>query len=222
MLEIVIDDDYSFYANGLKAILHDLFFPELDDGTLLCNNSIADDISTADIIIKSFSMGEICTCQPLFRSRKHNSLLIGLYDENQNPDFSPLPLCIRDILYIKRSESLAVVKRTILEGWFKSQQCSRRHFSCAGCRHRTLSSQQANVATLFFLEESVESIARIMKISTKTVCAHKRILMKNFHLKSDQDLLYFLNKLNGKLHTPNIFSERLSTLRRTKESLRET
>lgn len=179
-----------------------IFFNEMD----------SDSISQADIIVKSFSAGERFLCQPVMKMRQRGCLVIGIYHGSIAPTCDGLPLCFSNTVFINRSESLEKIKELVFLGMQRSQQ-ETQHPSkqnCLVCKHQTLTLQQAGVATRFYLGEETHTIARKMKISAKTVCSHKYVIMKKFNLGTDQDLLILLNLLKSQLISPNIFKEYLN------------
>lgn len=208
-MNVVFDDNYTLYRTGMEWLLMDLFggsepiyFSAMD----------SDSITHADIIVKSFSAGERFLCQPVMKMRQQGCLVIGICDGSTAPTGGGLPLCFSNTVFINRSESLDKIRELVFHGMQRSlletQHPSKQN--CLACNHQTLTLQQASVATRFYLGEETHTIARKMKISTKTVSSHKYIIMKKFNLGTDQDLLILLNLLKSQLISPNIFKAYLN------------
>lgn len=86
-------------------------------------------------------------------------------------------------------------------GWEHRLEASLEYsqFNCFSCHHRTLTSQQLLVAAHFYCGHNLQQTADILNISPKTVGAHKYMIMSNFNLHTDYQLLNFLNVfLQGK------------------------
>lgn len=66
---------------------------------------------------------------------------------------------------------------------------------CLQCKYRALSPQQLTIAKYLLHGKDNVGIAKSLKLSVKTVSAHKRLMMSKFNLNSDCELLQFLNNL---------------------------
>ncbi|MCS2153359.1 LuxR C-terminal-related transcriptional regulator [Scandinavium goeteborgense] len=211
MLQIVIDDKNTLYRKGLEILLA-LIFPGKEGASVDFLSLTEAHVAIADIIVKNFEPGESYICNPILRDRKPASLLVGIYEGETNPHIGELPLCVNNIVFINRSESLIKTRAAIVRGWESSTLAGYKNIrrNCQGCLHRTLSPQQVKVAAHIYRGYNPEKIASDLQLNVKTVCAHKRMIMTKFNLYSDCELLHFLNGLKNQKLTPNLFSECLA------------
>ncbi|MFP2238169.1 helix-turn-helix transcriptional regulator [Pseudescherichia vulneris] len=211
MLQIVIDDKNTLYRKGMEILLEQIFLRE--EGELVEFLPLTEDhVATADVIVKNVEPGESYICNPVLRDRKAVSLLIGIYEGAGNPYFGELPLCVNNMVFINRAESLSKTRALIVRGWENSALCASKNIirNCQRCLHRTLSPQQVKVAAHFYFGHNPEETALDLQLNVKTVCAHKRMIMTKFNLYSDCELLHFLNGLKKQQLMPNEFSECLA------------
>ncbi|MDX6018761.1 LuxR C-terminal-related transcriptional regulator [Scandinavium sp. V105_16] len=211
MLQIVIEDKNTLYRKGMEILLEQIFLRE--EGEWVEFLPLTEDhVAVADVIVKNFEPGESYICNSVLRGRKSASLLIGIYEGDTNPHFGELPLCVNNIVFINRAESLSKTRALILRGWDNRAQTAPRNSrqTCQGCLHRTLSPQQVKVAAHFYRGYNPEKTASDLQLNVKTVCAHKRMIMTKFNLYSDCELLHFLDGLKNQKLTPNVFSEFLA------------
>lgn len=211
MLQIVIGDKNTLYQKGMENFLEQIFLHE--EGRLIELLTLTEaHVAIADIIVKYFEPGESYICNPILRERKPDSLLLGIYEGNTNPHIGELPLCVNNIVFINRAESLIKTRAAIVRGWGDSTLagCKNIRRNCQYCLHRTLSPQQVKVAAHFYRGYNTEKIASDLQLNVKTVYAHKRMIMTKFNLYSDCELLHFLNGLKDQKLTQNLFSECLA------------
>lgn len=208
MINIVIEDEYTFYRIGMEWLLAGLFGRDKHEG-VHCSTLNEDNVADADIIVKKFVTGESVLCQSLLKARKKNSLVIAVHEGDFPIHNTNLPLCLNNTVFIQRSESLSNVQERIFQGW---EKCSLTTFypvitNCFECKHQTLTPQQISVAAHFFLGEGTQHIAKKMNINGKTVSSHKYSIMAKFNLKTDQDLLTLLRLLRERVGATNSFDE---------------
>ncbi|MGL4430249.1 MAG: helix-turn-helix domain-containing protein [Silvania sp.] len=207
MLSIVIEDNNTFYRQGMTLFLESIFTAR-SDVYIKQSKLTKENIAKADIIIKNFVAGESSTCQLAFYNRKKNSLVIGISEGISSPVYAGLPLCINDIVFIRRSDPLSKLKTQILNGWKCTTAEAGAHFKpgCAHCHHRMLSPQESKVAAYIFQGERIPTISQAMNIDVKTIYAHKHRVMAKFNLRSDYELFTFLTHLKNKKHPMAAFS----------------
>ena len=207
MLKIVIEDFYTLYKNGMELMLENIFHHENAAAIEMLDFS-EENISVADVIIKYFHAGESYICHSALKRRKPQSLLIGLYD-GEGISSAPLPLCLKDTIFLHRSESITKVKRAIVNGWQDCSTESKREseHDCQRCKHRTLSPQQIKVAAHFYRGEIPALVGDYLDISPKTVGAHKCKIMSKFNLHSDYELLNFLHQWLKQKQMKDLFQE---------------
>jgi len=211
MLQIVMSDKNTTYQKGMEILLENIFLHE--EGKLVEFLTLTEaNVAIADIIVKYFEPGESYLCNPILRNRKATSLLIGIYQGTNKPHIGEMPLCVNNMVFINRTESLSKTRVLIVRGWENSTKTAYKNIrrNCQSCLHRTLSPQQVKVAAHFYRGFNTEKIASDLQLNVKTVCAHKRMIMTKFNLYSDCELLHFLNGLKNQMLTPNSFSECLA------------
>lgn len=203
MLNIVVDDSDSLYRNGMEMFLEELFLEE-QNGPVLFDSLSKTNATQADVIVKSFVAGAEYICQPILKFRSKPGLIIGLYSGDKSPYHNELPLCIKNIVFINRSESLNSTREQIVNAWNESIQNpkSLQSKKCLQCKYRTLTPQQLTIAKYMLQGNDIIEIADLLEINVKTVSAHKRLMMNKFDLKSDCELLQFLSNL--KMHNPPV------------------
>lgn len=199
MLNIAIEDSNTLYRNGFELFIEKLLRNEASSSiefqTLTRINAIE-----ADIIVKEFSAGAQFICQSELKYRTKPGLIIGIYDAEKKPHHKKLPLCIKDIIFISRSESLSSARETISTAWQetkampKSPHCNK----CAQCKYLRLTPQQILIAKALLHGEDILKISQKLNISIKTASAHKRLIMSKFNLRNDCELLFFLKILKEK------------------------
>jgi DNA-binding CsgD family transcriptional regulator len=203
MLNIAIDDADSLYRNGMEILLEELFLEEQKEPVQFDHLTKVNAIQ-ADVIVKSFVAGAEYICQPMLKYRSKPGLIIGIYDGDKSPYHEGLPLCIKNIVFVSRSEPLSTAREQVIQAWKDNIEnpealpCKK----CLKCKYRTLTPQQMMIAKYLLRGNDIIDIAKLLDINVKTVSAHKRLMMSKFNLSSDCELLHFLNNL--KKHNPPI------------------
>lgn len=197
MFKILIHESDLMFLSGMQYFLSDYFKTMLGKEPEFLTDYTADNIAIADVIILSLCKGERYTCFPELRVRR-KGIIIGLVDEEDKSSRSPS--CFADIVYIMRRASIKEITWKLTVAWQKSLMNNgfSRHKSCLGCHHLTLTQQQEEIITGLYQGRSVKEVATKMNINYKTVTAHKYIVMRKFSLKSDYDLLRFIDRLRDK------------------------
>ncbi|MGB3251997.1 LuxR C-terminal-related transcriptional regulator [Buttiauxella gaviniae] len=203
MLNVAIDDSDSLYRNGMEIFLEELFLKEQDESVQF-NKLTKLNATQVDVIIKSFVPGAEYICQPILKYRSKPGVIIGIYDSEKSPYHDELPLCIKNIVFINRSEPLDTAREQVTQAWKQSVEnpdtlpCKK----CLKCKYRSLTPQQMTIAKYMLQGNDIIKIAKLLEINVKTVSAHKRLMMSKFNLSSDYELLHFLNNL--KKHNPPV------------------
>ncbi|MCS3601735.1 DNA-binding CsgD family transcriptional regulator [Buttiauxella sp. BIGb0471] len=203
MLNIAIDDKDALYRNGMQMFLEEVFLEEQNEPVhfnyLTKKNAIQ-----ADVIVKSFVAGAEYICQPMLKYRSKPGLIIGIYSGDKSPYHDGLPLCIKNIVFINRSEPLSTAREQVVQAWKDNIEnpevlpCKK----CLKCKYRSLTPQQMMIAKYLLQGNDIIDIAELLEINVKTVSAHKRLMMSKFNLSSDCELLHFLSNL--KKHNPPV------------------
>lgn len=75
------------------------------------DNSV--DVNLGNVLTSTL---ESSLCHKILLHRKQHSMIIGIHDGVTTPYGSSLPLCINDIIFINKNDSLEKVERLILRG----------------------------------------------------------------------------------------------------------
>lgn len=198
MINLLIKDSDSLYRQGMEKFLTDLFFEEFCLQAIISSDFNRTNVSQADVIVMELCKGESFMCFPELQTRGR-SLIIGVI----NHDFvkvAPLAGCISDITFVKRSASLESIRRNIIRYWERKDQPNALTHSnnCYICRHKRLSYQQVRIMSGIYSGKTYREISEDLNINQKVVYSHKYVVMNKFNLRSDYELLIFLNKLKEK------------------------
>lgn len=198
MLQIVIEDNNVLFRTGMEKYLRD-FFIFLKGMQVEFYELTEESISQADIIIKSFVAGETALCHPTLNHRKDNSFILGVHANAHSPKQSIVPLCIEDIVFINRSDSLYKIGDILFEGFNRAKEGLPSR-NCDDCNCMTLTRKQSDILSLIMTEASIQKIARKLKISEKKIYANKANLMARLGIRSTCQLVSLLNTLNGQYY----------------------
>ncbi|MGB3255110.1 helix-turn-helix transcriptional regulator [Buttiauxella gaviniae] len=203
MLTIAIDDKDAFYRHGMEILLQDIFLKENFNTIHIDKLTVSNSINV-DVIIKSFVPGEEYVCHPLLKFRNKSGLIIGVYDSRKKPELSELPICIKNIVFISRNESINQVRQTVIESWRSRPVPAELKFyrKCLHCCRRTFTDKQYAISRLFIRGYNIKQIACNLDVSVKIVSGHKRLIMVKFNLDSDAELVTFLH--NMRTHNPPV------------------
>lgn len=194
MLQIVIEDSNVLFRAGMELYLRD-FFVSHKEMQVEFNDLTEASISQADIIIKSFVAGETAFCQPMLNHRKENSFILGVLTDANSLKQSTLPLCIKDIVYINRRDSLCKIGDILFDSFNRTKQELPLR-NCCICKCVKLTPKQSDIISLILTGASTQQIAIKFEISEKTVYAHKANLMARLGIRSECQLVRLLNTLN--------------------------
>ncbi len=198
-MNIVIRCQDRFYQYGLRALLCEIFPPNLNQTTLTFNDYDHANAACADILILRLHPGEqyICHAEMRFRAPR---LMIGLVDKKHIPARGEIPSCIGNIVFIPLNANVSKISKVIKQHWFSLQQAKTPHavHHCGHCPHKTFTGQQNQLAAFLYAGMTSKQIAYKMAIGQKTVLAHRNALMTKFRLRTDRELLLFLNAVKEK------------------------
>ncbi|MDO8233662.1 helix-turn-helix transcriptional regulator [Citrobacter werkmanii] len=189
----------NMYKFGLTALLREIFSPEMAQQTLSIQNVHSKNRPTDDVVILMFSPGEHYLCHAEFFTRSPG-LIVGLIDREHIPARGEVPSCINHIVFIPHDTSASQMGAVIKHHWslVKNANSINKGRSCLGCPHKTFSAQQHQLIRLLLSGLTSKQIGLHMHICQKTVLAHRRALMNKFRLRSDCELLQFLNAAQEK------------------------
>lgn len=194
MLNVILNIDNYYFLYGLECLLRQdgLFFGRKIDVNYCLEDSL---VERADIIVTTFSAGEAYICHDVFKNRKPGSLLICICSGKVPTRFSPLPACFKDAVFINWHDATASliekIQRHISKSTMQNTEWVRN--KCLNCVCRSLSMKQFQIANYIYCGVSSKKIASTLGISAKTVYSHKQQLMCKFDLKTDYELVEFLN-----------------------------
>lgn len=206
MLKIAIEDSNSFYKNGFKLFLEELF-RHVENTSVEVEDLTEQNVLQSDVIVSEFNAGAQFVCHPGLKSRRILGLIIGIYDGKKSLYHDGLPMCIKDIIFISRFESLHSASEKIILAWkdVKASHIITHGSKCLQCKYRTLTPQQILIAKLLLRGNDITSMSQQLNINIKATSAHKRSIMKKFGLKSDCELLIFLKAINKSNHPIYLF-----------------
>jgi DNA-binding NarL/FixJ family response regulator len=192
MIKIAIDNQDDLYRYGIESLLSDIFSVEMNK-KIEIENLTTLNFPRSDIIVKNFDNGMKYICHPLLKKVKPNCLVIGLYEGREI--IKTLPSCVSNTVLIKRSESVDIMKKTIIQGWKICSLYGRRYefLNCSRCTHQLFTPQQILVSRYFYHGISPRQTADEIGLSPKTFCSHKRSMMHNLDINTDCDFLNFLH-----------------------------
>lgn len=211
MINVLIKEVDALYQYGLMALVTELFKNEGAENVNFLGGYEHNNIRQADIIIFSLKKGEHFTCFPELK-HAYTGSMIGITDADVIPSYF-LPICIRNMLFLKRDATVDSIRQTIRQAWISHTtlfETVTEKF-CGGCKQKMLSLQELRVMAGFYHAQSATEIAKKMKLMPKTIYTHKYAVMHKFNLKSEHELLEFLNSLMEKRCNPNLFREEVES-----------
>ena len=181
-----------YYGEGLCYALQDIF-PDKSIRFRSVRDLSYDDTAGVDVLILDLCRGEEFICHPeLFECPPQ--LLIGLTEDEYQPEKKRLPLCLRRMSFICKNNSAASITQqisqipgTALKG--KDKGISVGMNTCHICPHRDLSVQQKKVVDSLCRGMTINQIARRLLLNQKTIYAHKQFVYRRFNLRCNRDLL---------------------------------
>ncbi|WP_049855720.1 helix-turn-helix transcriptional regulator [Trabulsiella odontotermitis] len=187
MPNVFIQCDDLFFRSGFLLLLQEVFPTGIAETPA---------VAGADIIILHLCRGEAFICHPGLLHRRQG-LLIGLVDNEKQIITTSLPLCLRNILFIQRTEAIHRIITKIKFAWLSTLESEQnaRKITCQGCPHRTFSPQQQKIAIALAAGLSLNAIASSLSLGYKTVFTHKKMIMDKFFLRNDVDLLLLLRRM---------------------------
>jgi DNA-binding CsgD family transcriptional regulator len=200
MLNIAIEETDLIYRQGMETLFKQIHLNGAGEGVEFNSLTIIN-ATVADVVIKSFVPGEEYICQSILKFRTKPGLIIGLHEGRNIPHSSELPLCIANMIFVRRADSLSKVKDQIIQAWNeRNVECSTQsQVKCIECKRRKLTSQQHEIIKYMLDNKDTQNTAELLEISPKTVSTHKRTIMNKFNLKSDCEVLQLFNKHSVKL-----------------------
>lgn len=208
MIRILIKDNDLFFMNGMEFLFKELFEHRFNEIVKYVSEYTPENIALSDVIVLSLCKGERYTCFPELRART-KGIIIGLVNEEDTPEMSPS--CFSDIVYITRSSSLDSMTNKIITVWNKwlTSKTFVADTYCLWCKHRQMSEYQFRLLEHFHKGKTINEIASDLGVSSKTIFAHKYLVMHKFNLRTDSDLKGFLDMLAKKVSITMNFRKRI-------------
>lgn len=209
MINIVIKESNALFRCGLTAFFSDFFWRERGQTIGFNFTFTPESVKNADIIVLSLCPGECFTCLPELHARQ-KGIIIGFVDDDRRA--CALPSCFEDIIFISRRASLARMRQELCRLWHNLQrpEYHQQAVSCFDCQQKYLSPQQIRIMIGLHKGMTVLEIANKLRISGKTVFTHKYMAMQKFNLRSDYELVLWMNRLAEKNNWPAVFRDELS------------
>jgi luxR family transcriptional regulator, regulator of transport and utilization of aryl beta-glucosides len=205
MITILIQENETLYAFGIQRFMQKIFQQRYDEECLFIEGMTAENIQLADIIVLSLCVGEARVCYPELISRK-SGVIFGIGHSETLTEVR-LPSCFSDMAFIPRSAPLMQIEKIITSKWdehFKSIKIAPAAY-CTQCSHRVLSQQQMRIMAEIYKGKTPKTIAAELQITDKTVFSHKYQVMSKFGLRTDFELLRFLQTLLEKSYQTHDF-----------------
>lgn len=196
MINVVIQENDTFFKRGLAEVFTHAFETKYQRSVTFYDVLEADTIAFMDIIVLEIYPGDNVDCHSLLKHRKKRSLVIGFYDgddlvKNQRP-----PLCLKNMLYINKRNSIQKIRNDIIFAWNEHATGNDEWVKpdCSMCSRMQLSRQQERIALFTVKGFNNRQIANLMNINAKTVSAHKHCIMEKFNIDNNADLVHFLRR----------------------------
>jgi DNA-binding CsgD family transcriptional regulator len=208
MIRILINDNDLLFMNGMEFLFKELFEHHFNENVKYLSEYTHENIALSDVIVLSLCKGERYTCFPELRART-KGIIIGLLNEEDTPEMSPS--CFSDIVYITRNSSLNSITNKIIAVWSKwlTSKVYVADTYCLWCKHRQMSEYQFQLLEHFRRGKTINEIANELGVNSKTIFAHKYLVMHKFNLRTDSDLKAFLDMLAKKVSITMNFKQRM-------------
>ncbi len=189
----------NLYKLGLHALLCEIFTQEMEQHVLTFLEYHPNKISSIDMTILMLSPGEHYICHSEFYTYSPR-LVIGLVDRQHIPARGEIPSCISRMVFIPSDATASQMEALIRHHWLlaKNENLISMDRSCLCCPRKTFTAQQRQLIYLLLSGLTPKQIGMQLGICHKTVLAHRHALMNKFRLKSDCELLQFLNAAQEK------------------------
>ncbi|HAS1959689.1 LuxR C-terminal-related transcriptional regulator [Enterobacter cloacae] len=201
MISVLINDTDLLFKNGMQFLFMDIFASHFNESVEFLEEYTPDNIALADVIVLSLCPGERYTCFPELQARTRG-IIIGLVSEEATSE--PSPSCFSDIIYITRNSSrngMTNKIRTVWGKWLTSKKFEALPY-CLWCKHRQMSEHQFRLMEYLHQGKTINRIAQELGINSKTIFAHKYLVMHKFNLRNDNELKHFLDMLAKKQRIP--------------------
>ncbi|HFD7737855.1 MULTISPECIES: helix-turn-helix transcriptional regulator [Serratia] len=188
-INIFIQDNNVFFANGIKFALMDYFRQQERKIKFIRQDDYGARIDFA--FISAPLAKRTCYCHTLPHAVHHDTRFFTIR-ERQHHSLDNLPKCALECgtLY-RREPGDAIVQ--LLENVVDKPFTGRRE-QCKTCSGKRLTRREREVLSYLCTGASQSKTAEYMHISVKTVHAHKQAMMKKMDLRRKQDFIYWVLK----------------------------
>jgi len=180
-------NDNGFLTYGLITLIKSVLGPDINVQT--SDDFSAVGIGKADIIVMNSPSLLHYLCHPNFRFRQPHSVVIGLHNKQADIRNQDLPWCFNDMIILHSEENLCSIRTRLAQKLAPARTpFTYSPLNCTVCKCRRLSPCQLKLVKYLRQGYSIPCIARIMRVSVKTVYAHKYRLMEKFGARGDAEL----------------------------------
>ena len=180
-----------YYGEGLCYVLQNIF-PDKVIRFHTVSDLRHEDADGADIVILDLCRGEELLCHRALYDC-HPALLIGLTEDEYQPEKQTLPLCLRRMSFICKNDSPENMAQQIGEALVTTLKNEKENTPVYAdiCTYYRLSVQQDKVTEAFCQGMTIHQISRKLSLDRKTVYTHKERVCRRFNLRtcSSLDLL---------------------------------
>lgn len=195
--KIICTDENYYFRFGISEIIKEAMLS--CTSVQFLTGVDRENLQKADLIVVNVSQWRLLMCQPAYRYRKPESILLVFVDSVEDIKSESLPVCYQALTVIARFETVRQAREKITHAWLKAQDAANRAYmptDCMQCSYARISLVQLQVLSFLRKGKSVRQIAHNMGLSVKTIYAHKYNVMRKFDLKGERELHSFLNDLS--------------------------
>ena len=191
---IIVSDDDGYFCQGMILLLRQCFGEDIVISSYLTKKNV----ERADIIILPVYAGNANLCRSVLHHRK-KSVIVGIAHNLQDYDSLLIKAtCMNNMITIRRNENVNVIKFRILSSWSAVNGSSSPYSppDCSFCPVPILTEMQSSIISYFFAGMNAKEISSLLKVSIKTVYAHKYVIMSKFGVSDKKGFARLLHHLN--------------------------
>ncbi|MEB7540294.1 LuxR C-terminal-related transcriptional regulator [Pantoea anthophila] len=195
-LKVICTDENYFFRLGISKLIEEALFS--DANVVLLPGTDSHSLRQADFIIINVSQWRLHMCQPAYRDRKPDSVIMVFVDESDDIIPAQLPVCYHSLIVISRLDSVHAITQKLVLSWLTMQEGGRGFHpeDCSNCGFARITVVQLQVLSLLKKGYSVGQAAKRLDLSAKTIYAHKYNVMRKFALRGDLEFNTFINDLS--------------------------
>lgn len=199
MMNIIIEDNYKFFRQGVEAVIMQLANKHGKNATISYELN-SNQVSYADVIIKSVLGCELNMCHVMPCKRHRRCVVILIVDVADLVKNFKRALCLSQAVIIDRTITPEMLEGILSRCWneIAYSKFTMINHCFESCSPFTMGGSQLNISRLLYNGFSIKEIAAKLNMNTKTVYTHKYNLMKAVNLDSTYDLYRFLRFYHDK------------------------